>query len=776
MGGQPSRPSRPPQSAAPSPSSNSPGTSLDIADPIAVSAAVTCPNCTLSIPTDKVSSSTVVLTRDILGQTNGKVYTSDDLVTKNPDAIKINTDHFSALTRLFLKPTLPFKITYNQTTHTARILSLYQPFPLRLDDATQPEGCLQIGEFDKKDTLVVLIPLQSQSSMAMSTDQDTLDSMDFVNRALMGYTPSAIPDVKAGFPDSQSSTGAAWFLSKVLKVDRPFFTWVNSGGTRVIVMAEPIIISPNAYQVIQKMPVTQPSDAIHEVQKYNYKAAPPKGGCVNCVPTKLKVQASGPTPQQKAGEAMGATVVAAVAVGAIVMLYIYRHEFWSGFSGTLFSIRDQIVMWFLVAWAFVKDMILKGAGFGDMKGSLLALATADPTKMMDNPMFAHVPPTAATEEKGVFSGLANIGKSALDTGRRVTRRARSAIYSPFKPVAPLTRRRVPVRESSGVQAATDALNITQNPLFRPTTPVAPDTGASTGLDLEAARANTAAAAEAVVAPVPTTPVVEAATAVAEPVAAEPEPEPVPQTPVAAATEAVEAVAAQPDLTNADLLRQARSRLRSTSMNTGSTRRLSDLKNQFLAEKSASSQKAADLARRKAAKIDARAKTATAAMRSTPAALARFKDFRLNTTNDAIVASASAPIPLSAVAPAAPVVNNLLSLRNKEAADRIAKEEAARNALYVAPPPVNEVRAPVLAASKAYKKPSQTYVDFPSAAANFLEEKGVERPSIYINTIRQSMGLSQHPYSTQLAKLKQQYGYRGRSSGGRRRAGKTYRGV
>ena len=69
----------------------------------------------------------------------------------NNDIVKMNTDTYGALTKLFLKPTLPFKVTFNDgqgapSALDVTLMSVYHPCPIRIE-TVQYDAVLQIGDF-----------------------------------------------------------------------------------------------------------------------------------------------------------------------------------------------------------------------------------------------------------------------------------------------------------------------------------------------------------------------------------------------------------------------------------------------------------------------------------------------------------------------------------------------------------------------------------------------------------------------------------------------------
>lgn len=171
------------------------------------------------------------------------------------------------------------------------MMSVYQPFPLRVDSfgeqGKQYDACFQIGEFPGKNVngtgIVILVPLKIDPNPGIGGQ--------FVN-AFASKIPNILgaqPDPLLGYPDVPAQTGATWDVSKVVKVDRPYYTWEQSDGTRIIVMAEPILIAQADMANIQRLPVTPPEDVIHEIgSPILYHPAPPvdaRGNPVPCPPT-----------------------------------------------------------------------------------------------------------------------------------------------------------------------------------------------------------------------------------------------------------------------------------------------------------------------------------------------------------------------------------------------------------------------------------------------------------------------------------------------------------
>ena len=189
--------------------------------------------------------------------------------------------------------------SFNQPSSSASddipILSVFHPFPLRLDTPgsgtkIQYDACFQVGEFPSEDSssklqgtkVVILVPLKA--------DPNPGDGAVFIN-SVSRHIPSILaaqPDPLTGYPDVPAATGADWNIAQIVKTDRSYYTWVT-GGTRVIVMAEPILISEGDIANILRLPVTPPEDVIHEIGDVRYKPAPPIDSKGNPVPCKNRI-------------------------------------------------------------------------------------------------------------------------------------------------------------------------------------------------------------------------------------------------------------------------------------------------------------------------------------------------------------------------------------------------------------------------------------------------------------------------------------------------------
>ena len=254
---------------------------------VAVAKSSACAGCSLVLSDPDVSCSSIILTRKALPFV--KVWNPSDDPKGIFSSQRVNQISHGALTKMFLKPSLAFSTTFSlsvgrpgfvvpMTSGTINLMSVYHPFPLRID-GTQAEACFQIGEFGSANWIagsgvVVLIPL-------VSSNNATGDGATFISK-FAGRMTSVVAarDVAIGYDDI-NVTLSDWKLKYILESSRPFYTWINKDGTRVVVMAEPISISlSDMASITQSIPATSPSDAIQEIHTPQYRPAP-----VDCTKT-----------------------------------------------------------------------------------------------------------------------------------------------------------------------------------------------------------------------------------------------------------------------------------------------------------------------------------------------------------------------------------------------------------------------------------------------------------------------------------------------------------
>lgn len=239
-------------------------------------------------------------------------------------------------------------LRFNEITE---LISLYHPFPLRMDTIgsgtnIQYDACLQIGEFGTTgrdpDKNVFLIPLK--------VDANPGDGAKFIN-TLGSKIPAIVaaqPDRLLGYPDTDVGLGAEWSLAQVLKVNRSYYTWVTSQGTRVIVMGEPILISKSDMDAIKRLPVTPPGDVIHEITSVRYKPAPPVDKRGNPIPCPNKMLPVIPLPKNSfkpdvEGKDFSLYILGPVSILIIILLIWFGLKMATGPAGTfLKTIGDSL--------------------------------------------------------------------------------------------------------------------------------------------------------------------------------------------------------------------------------------------------------------------------------------------------------------------------------------------------------------------------------------------------------------------------------------------------
>lgn len=255
---------------------------------LSVQDADTCAGCTIVLG-DNISS-TATLTRKMF-PTQQKMYDPSDDPNDFNGSHMVNRKTHGGLTKFFLFPSIPFALNLSVTIKASGAtlplasgnmthMSAYHPFPLRIE-GRQYDACFQIGEFGARNKMrlrppfehivhdfgpliigtgvVVLIPLASGADVSGPGAQFVNSFAGLMTGAANGVS---IPSLK---------------IADILDVSRPFYTWKNTDGTRVIVMAEPVTISEsNLGSIRMSTPATPPADAIHEIGTIQYKpVAPP---------------------------------------------------------------------------------------------------------------------------------------------------------------------------------------------------------------------------------------------------------------------------------------------------------------------------------------------------------------------------------------------------------------------------------------------------------------------------------------------------------------------
>jgi len=159
----------------------------------------------------------------------------------NPIAIrKVTTEgSYSSITKLFIKPSIPFKVTFNGETYTISLMTLFHPSPVRLENV-QHDAMLTLGDpspgnrakGSANTDAVILIPLVGSLNPGPSGD--------FLSKIARYLSAVTQPDPATGqYNTVDIPTGNDWDLSKmfpgspadgVTVVDAGYYVWSASPG------------------------------------------------------------------------------------------------------------------------------------------------------------------------------------------------------------------------------------------------------------------------------------------------------------------------------------------------------------------------------------------------------------------------------------------------------------------------------------------------------------------------------------------------------------------
>jgi hypothetical protein len=158
-----------------------------------------------------------------------------------PSAIrKVTTEgSYSSITKLFIKPSIPFKVTFNGETYTISLMTLFHPSPVRLENV-QHDAILTLGDpsptnrakGSSNTDAVILIPLVGSLNPGPSGE--------FLSKIARYLSAVTQPDPTTGqYNTVDIPTGNDWDLSKmfpgspaegVTVVDAGYYVWSASPG------------------------------------------------------------------------------------------------------------------------------------------------------------------------------------------------------------------------------------------------------------------------------------------------------------------------------------------------------------------------------------------------------------------------------------------------------------------------------------------------------------------------------------------------------------------
>lgn len=296
-----------------------------------------------------------------------------------------------------------------------------------LNTNIQYDACFQVGEFPSHaipgiveakagNSIVILVPLMADASA-------TGDGAQFVN-AFGSQIPNILgsqPDPLQGYPDVPASTGANWSLSAIVKSNRPFYTWITTYDstlsppqTRVVVMSEPVLIAQTDLTNIQRLPITDPDDVIHEITAVSYRAAPPLVGCAPVSgPMNIYMNANGAEPGSSSSgssssgpspELLG-EIFGGIIGGIILLIAIYFGLRWamSGTGDWFAGLGERIAGALRPARSALANTLNIGAS-SRRPSPRREAASSDITFTTVNPMYRGRVPPSRRQEGGPAAG------------------------------------------------------------------------------------------------------------------------------------------------------------------------------------------------------------------------------------------------------------------------------------------------------------------------------------------------------------------------------------
>ena len=133
--------------------------------------------------------------------------------------VEMNRETYGALTKLFLKPTLPFKVSFNDgiTTHEipqVKLISVFHPCPIRIE-SIQYDAVIQIGDFRglSGTECTQQVDSSSRAVQALNKQKGVLD------RKIAKAQTDLFAKLKKGFQDPQYLAAQSTLNALVAKKD-----------------------------------------------------------------------------------------------------------------------------------------------------------------------------------------------------------------------------------------------------------------------------------------------------------------------------------------------------------------------------------------------------------------------------------------------------------------------------------------------------------------------------------------------------------------------------
>lgn len=184
--------------------------------------------------------------------------------------------------KLSVEPSLPLQFTWNGRVISVTAMTVYHPFPLRIEN-TQYDAALSLNDASLGASTVLLIPLTASPQSSPSAQ--------FMDKIGPHIARMIVPDpATQQIPPVSVATGADWSLTKMLptrgtRIQSGFYQWFGTSGftqytdtsnpyaprtrwkantpqTNYIVVETPATVSPAVLSSILLLPRTDPETAI----------------------------------------------------------------------------------------------------------------------------------------------------------------------------------------------------------------------------------------------------------------------------------------------------------------------------------------------------------------------------------------------------------------------------------------------------------------------------------------------------------------------------------
>lgn len=339
---------------------------------------------------------------------------------------------FSSPTKLFLKPSIPFRITLNGTTTDVATMTLFHPSPLRIENV-QHDAVLTLNDVaDSSANLVILIPLvgsvvPKEGGRFISKIASYIPGVLQPNPATNQYEAVDVPtgsdwNLNTLFPGSAPDPET----KQTMVVSSGFFTWkaappvvedggkliknpspqadilrigwkpaTNAVGPTFVMLQDPVEVNVFDLQTIRMLPMTPSQDAMPppllQTVTYTPKAKCGSGGILS---GKKETFTSGsavaaPNPVPKSSPADCDPFAAMQPISTIT-----KDDIFAAVMGVMTAIAMFIGLYFALKYASDNDWGTKIQSWGRQLGKYLASAPPPGSESAPAPAPAPAPPAA----------------------------------------------------------------------------------------------------------------------------------------------------------------------------------------------------------------------------------------------------------------------------------------------------------------------------------------------------------------------------------------------